>query len=459
MTFYKKNGVLVDCEECTILILRKVQEKTPFEIVNIRDDEHKSRKLLLELIIRTLYHLKEYRKAPNSSREKVTNSLLDHGQFTKEEIDSIFEEYSHETPHYSEEFYDEHPEIDHKQVSEAMISCLGSSSKEYPLPLEKEYHFPFSGCDLAIALNLCPVDIEKLYCPDCGREITNTPDNTGLSCKDLLCPFCLTERADEFDTKGCIMEGNPVHHGSWETQHPEFEYMGTDYFCVMHPNCKESKRPDGKGVMVVNGVWTDSTERQSDRVVLSLECVYCGARNALKPFLKDSKIPLLNVHKADIVKLIEKGEFEKLEFKPYLTIPPDGYDLNNNQKYKIAKSIAGFINAEGGHVLIGVSNSGKVLGLENEYSYRESRLNRDDFNLKLSRILEKYMPKEIIKEYLVITYHEIYGKDICCIEIKKTERPFNLKNGKFFIRFFASTRLLSETEKKEYINMHWGNIE
>ncbi|WP_406661394.1 ATP-binding protein [Methanolobus sp. ZRKC3] len=460
MTYYKENDVLVQCDECVIHILRKLQEKEPFEIKNLRTTEEENKKHLLEFIIRTLYRLKEHEKAPNSSRISVTNDLLDHGQFTKEEIDNRFEECSHESVYYSDEFFEEHPDIDLEQIIKADIECLGDfSSEEYPLPLEKKYSFPFSGCDLTIAFDLCPFDVEIISCPDCGMEVTNTPDNVDWFSQDLICPYCLPKRENEFDTRGHLISGNPKHHGSWKTQHPEFEYMGTDYFCILHPNCKESKRADGKGVMLVSGVWTDSTERQRDRVVLSLECRDCGAKNALKPFIRDSKIPLLNIHKAEIIKFIEKGEYEKLEFKPFLTVPPEGYELDSNQKYKIAKSIAGFMNSEGGHLLIGVSNSGDVLGLENEYSNRESRLNRDDFNLKLTHILERYVPTEILNEYLVITYHEILGKDICCIEVKRSEEPFVLKNGQFFIRFFASTPALSEAQKSEYIKIHWGSVE
>ena len=459
MPSFKENNVLVQCDECIVNILRKIKHKNPFEIKDFRPTEQESKKLLLEFIIRTLYRLNEPDKAPDQSREKVTNSLVEHGQFSKEEIDDIFEEYSYESQYYSEEFFERHPDIDFEQLIEAEFSGLGSlSPEEYPFPLENKYNFPFSGCDLTIHLGLCPIDIETLSCPDCGMEITNTPNYVDWFTQALICPSCTSKKENEFDTKGNVISGNPKHHGSWKTQVPEFEYMGTDYFCILHPNCKKSERADGKGVMLASGIWTDSTERHRDRVVLSLECIYCGAKNALKPYLKDNKIPMLNIHKAEIIKFLERGEYEKLEFKPYLTTPPEGYELDTNQKYKIAKSIAGFMNSEGGHLLIGVSNTGHVLGLENEYSNEEMILNRDDFTLKLISMLDKYMPKEVLNKHIVITYHEIFGKDICCIEAKKSKTPFTLNNGEFFIRFFASTPLLNKTRKQEYIKLHWGNI-
>ena len=73
--------------------------------------------------------------------------------------------------------------------------------------------------------------------------------------------------------------------------------------------------------MEVNGVWIDDV----GRIVLSLECVYCGARNALKPFTKQGEIPLLNESGAvwkrfesPILELIENGENGTVEFKSSL---------------------------------------------------------------------------------------------------------------------------------------------
>jgi len=52
-------------------------------------------------------------------------------------------------------------------------------------------------------------------------------------------------------------------------------------------------------------------------------------------------------------KLIEEGESETLEFKPSLS-----------QKDKIGKAVSGFSNSGGGTVLVGISDSGRVTGLD-----------------------------------------------------------------------------------------------
>lgn len=462
MSYYYENKILVNCNECITNILKYVRELNPFAIKDDLGDNQDNRKKLLESIISTLYYSSDFAKAPNSSREKITESLLNHGQFNKDEIDEIFEDYSIHSADYSNEFFENHPDIDIMELIKIDISNLGLSSDESDESnffTEKQYNFPSSGCDYKYMLGLCPQDIEKLECPDCGNLITNTPENVTWSCThDLICPSCKKE--DEFDIKGIIRRGYPKHHGRWATQQPEFIYEGTDYFHILHPKCRKSNRSDGKGVMLVNGIWSDSSNNSQDRIVLSLECTQCGIRNAIKPSMfKDRPVPLLDVNKERVIKLIEKGEYEKLEFKPYLTEPPSGYVQSGNNKYKIIKSIAGFINSEGGTLLIGVADSGRILGIGHECSEQDPNLNRDDYRLKLNHILSKHFDEHTVKTFLNISFHEICGEDICCIQVQKSDKPICLQNGDFFVRIFAHTRNLKDAKRANYTKKHWGNID
>ena len=425
MSYYHENEILVNCDECITNILKHIRESNHFIIKDELGDKQDNRKKLLELIISTLYYSSDFAKAPRSTRRKITKSILDHGQFNKDEIDDIFEDYSIHSTDYSNEFFENHPNIDPMDLIKSDISNLGLSSDESNESksfTEKIYNFPSSDCGYKDMFGLCPQDIEKLECPDCGNLIANTPENVDYSCAhDLICPFCKKE--DEFDTKGTLRRGNPKHHGRWHTQHPEFVYNGTDYFSILHPNCRKSNRSDGKGVMLVNGMWSDSLNDSQGRIVLGLECTECGTSNAIKTSMfRDRTIPLLDVNKESIIKLIEKGEYEKLEFKPYLTKPPSEYVNNRNQKDKIIKSIAGFINSNGGILLIGIANSGRILGIGHEYSNQDINLNRDDYGLKLIQILSNQFDKQILKTFLDMSFHEVYGEDICCILVALTNR-------------------------------------
>ena len=104
-------------------IIQKIKNKSPFDV----KDNEKSRPRSLRVIISKLYYSLDYEKEPQATRQKVTQLLLYHGQFSKEEIDEIFELSAKETTAYSLEFLKQNPEV-------AKAEAL--KSKEFPDEVE-----------------------------------------------------------------------------------------------------------------------------------------------------------------------------------------------------------------------------------------------------------------------------------------------------------------------------------
>jgi len=469
LTNYKENNVLIYCDECTVDILKKVYAKLPFEIKDIKGDLVKSRKEVLEFIISMMYYNCDHTKTPRSCRSKIIGLLIKHSQFKKEEIDAIFGEKSYkESLYYSEEFIEAHPEIDFKE----QIAQLWREPLDIEDGLEEEmYKFSLSYCDYKDHLGFCKIEVDTYKCPDCDSDVTNTPDNVEWNTQSLVCPKCIIKKSNEFDSKGVIIPGKPLHHGHWDSQAPEFEYTGTDYFTILHPNCKKSKRIDGKGPMLVTGLWADSSLQSQKRIVLSLECMWCGARNAIKPWLAtkyipEKNVPLLDLYDDSFLRKVNGGENSSVEFKPYLENASAEYESNGNQKEKIIQSVAGFLNSDGGTLFIGVSNSGRVLGIKQEYvsSSPSNDLNeiigrnileRDNFGLKLIQFIEAKIDRELLKKFVNISFHSIYGEDVCVVNIQKADRPCYVSQSDLFVRIFASTRILKDEQKDNYISSKW----
>jgi hypothetical protein len=460
LTNYKENGVLVYCDECIVNILRKVNEKTEFEIRDIQNDLLKSRKEVLEFIISVMYYNSDYTRTPRACRTEITNLLRDHGQFTEEEINIIFEEKSYkELIYYSEEFIAAHPEIDYRDQIAKMWENPFDTEK---ILQEEMYSFSHYSCDYKEERGFCKIQVEEYICPDCGSVVFNTPENIDGNTQSLVCHKCQNKNSN-----GIIISGNPLHHGSWDSQAPEFEYTGTDYFFILHPNCKESKRLDGKGPMFVNGLWADSSSDSQKRIVLSLECIWCGERNAIKPwllnkYLPETNIPILDLYEDVVLQKIKGGENHSTEFKPYIENAPVEYENSFSQKEKVIKSVAGFLNSEGGTLFIGVSDSGRILGIEQEYLSSDfdeiignNMLQRDKFGLSLIQILETKIERDFLKRFVNISFYNLYGKDICAIKIQKADRPCYVAQSDFFVRIFASTRILKDEQKSEYIASKW----
>ena len=465
MTKKYVNGNLHSCDECLIDIRYKLNSKVEFPINNFNNEpsgESSDRKLILEMVISKLFHkIDGWMERPKYAKTKIMTDLINHGQFAEGEIESAFKGYEYKTTDFSDEFIQEHPEIDSIEVWKR-LAMTGITKEDPNVPTEEKYNFPTFGCALLIAVGYCKADVETLPCPDCDLEIQNTPENCTCGYeRDLVCPKCVNERADEFDTKGLVRKGNPPHHGHWTTQEPELVYTGTDYFSILHPFCKKSPREDGKGVMLVSGVWIDDCWR----VVLSLECAFCGARNALKPFTKDGEISLLNESGAvwkrtesRIYELIKGGENERVEFKSSMRWDCKKSAKNKDLGHEITRTISAFLNSSGGILLVGVNDEGNILGIEKDFeTLSEGRHNTDGFELLINDLVNGDLGKEY-RKFVHVSFEMADGKLICFIEIDKSPKPVFLKYKEktiFVVRCGNSSQPYDAKEQHNYIKTHW----
>ena len=69
----------------------------------------------------------------------------------------------------------------------------------------------------------------------------------------------------------------------------------------------------------------------------------------------------------NILTLIKEGESDKVEFKSSLRYDYKNSNVNKSLEEVVVKTIAGFMNSDGGMLLIGVGDKGAILGLENDY--------------------------------------------------------------------------------------------
>jgi predicted HTH transcriptional regulator len=69
----------------------------------------------------------------------------------------------------------------------------------------------------------------------------------------------------------------------------------------------------------------------------------------------------------DVEALVARGEDENLEFKSSARWDYREGQANKTLEVVIVKTIAGFLNGNGGILVIGVNDDGEVLGLEPDY--------------------------------------------------------------------------------------------
>jgi len=159
---------------------------------------------------------------------------------------------------------------------------------------------------------------------------------------------------------------------------------------------------------------------------------------------------------ASVERLLQEGENEDVEFKASLRWDYKERRVNKELEYTVAKSIAGFMNARGGTLLIGINDEKTPVGLDVDYSTLKKK-SSDGFTLHLIQILNNYLGKEY-SAFLSANIIHFKGKDICRIEVLPSNKPaYVVHNGQeeFFLRALASTQPMQIKEAHEYIKMHW----
>lgn len=107
----------------------------------------------------------------------------------------------------------------------------------------------------------------------------------------------------------------------------------------------------------------------------------------------------------------------------------------NTSKVIIAKSIAGFLNADGGDLLIGVkevkeTDKVEVIGIDSELSKLKDKTFDGYRRMILDFVLKKYFPDIVmnrINDYLRISFEEVEGKNVCRLNISPSNRRIFLK--------------------------------
>ncbi|MBS3076040.1 ATP-binding protein [Candidatus Pacearchaeota archaeon] len=150
----------------------------------------------------------------------------------------------------------------------------------------------------------------------------------------------------------------------------------------------------------------------------------------------------------EILNLIKKGEDEKLEFKSTLRMNLHTGEKDRKVENAVLKTVAAFLNSEGGNLLIGVSDNREILGIEKDEFENNDMFNRHFTNLIKERIGNEYLP------FMSFELVKIEEKYVLKVECMKSNKPVFLKcDGveEFYIRVGASTILLSGSKIIDYL--------
>jgi hypothetical protein len=160
-----------------------------------------------------------------------------------------------------------------------------------------------------------------------------------------------------------------------------------------------------------------------------------------------------------IAALIAAGESATVEFKSSVRWDMRENRLNEPLKYSVIKTVAAFLNSNGGTLLIGVDDERKVVGLKGDYSQFKKSDSRDAFENWLTTQFVEQFGKPASRLYSV-SFHEVAGQDVCRIEVQPSPDPVFVdeKGGKpeqLYIRTGNASRALDAREIIEYSRHRW----
>ena len=152
------------------------------------------------------------------------------------------------------------------------------------------------------------------------------------------------------------------------------------------------------------------------------------------------------------------GENDRVEFKSSLRWDRREERVNKNLERVVAKTLAGFLNAKGGTLLIGVDDAGAASGLAADYDSLK-RKDRDGFWQHLQQVIARDLGDSVSPSFLTVTFNEIDGHDVCHVSVDPSDHPVYVdeqQQAVFFLRAGNGTRPLPVDEAVQYVQHRWG---
>lgn len=158
-----------------------------------------------------------------------------------------------------------------------------------------------------------------------------------------------------------------------------------------------------------------------------------------------------------IIELIKLGEGLTLEFKSTLQWDVVEKKQNTALRLMVLKTIAAFLNSEGGTLVIGVEDNGSIYGVENDLK-TIGKHDLDGFQQVLSGLIADNIGADYGR-LVKVRFEKIDGKQVCAVEVDKAPEPVYTKGKdgrpEFVVRLNNTTQPLDVLEATRYIQQHW----
>jgi ATP-dependent Lon protease len=163
------------------------------------------------------------------------------------------------------------------------------------------------------------------------------------------------------------------------------------------------------------------------------------------------------VRAASTKELMASGEGRCVEFKSTARVNLATTQRDAAIELAVVKTVAGFLNAQGGVLLIGVADDGTARGLEEDL-VAVSKKGSDGYANFLTNLLGHRIGPAAVA-HVSITFDRLGGHEVCRLDVIPSTEPVFLTNDQgdadLYVRLNNSTRPLNTADAVKYIRQHW----
>jgi hypothetical protein len=149
-----------------------------------------------------------------------------------------------------------------------------------------------------------------------------------------------------------------------------------------------------------------------------------------------------------VEQLIEGGETDSVEFKSTLRANLHTGQPDDKVQNSVLKTIAGFLNNNGGTLLIGVYDDGEILGIDADKFQNEDKYGLHLINLVSDRIGSMFLP------YVHLHFGDQEGKRVLAVRCERGPKEAFVKDAgtqRFYVRGGNATAELQGTAITDYV--------
>lgn len=159
----------------------------------------------------------------------------------------------------------------------------------------------------------------------------------------------------------------------------------------------------------------------------------------------------------EVDEIIRNGEHERAEFKSTFRWDLQRGQVNREMERSVMKTIAAFLNSQGGNLIIGVDDQRRVQGLQPDLASLNKH-DHDGFENHFNNVFVSMIGPEF-RRFVKLTFHDLVGKSICLVQVNRAHAPAYLRHDRgedFFIRTGNATTALKVSEVAAYVTS-WRN--